>query len=328
MGHTLRWVGGWSGAGVVALLFISTCAIAGTTPYHLVKPVNASAIQDRMARNLARMAIGGGPSTGKAYKKIIFGEKNKSPSMTYALSYFYKDKWQHMENRAGPQSPLLNNLVGNLDPDWKRKAIAGRAQESNVVYKKSIFYLAKAAHLGDPAAESGLGYEYFWEPLREFSLVEYMSHKNGGIPSDAIEQLITSNHFLFGRAWVLALDKSLKWEEKAGQRNSPAAVFNLALDRVVLGRLTNKDDIEGYAPHLARAIRTYIYNSRNATMKRAAELGNPMAIEVMMCTTYSDGGDPKIWWKKLNNERNRPAANALVNVVNMSGGIGDYCKHS
>jgi hypothetical protein len=317
---------------LLLLLVYSTGSIAGDQRERLPKHVNSSITQDRAARDLARVAGGNGPAARKAYSEIREGEKGKSPDMTYALALFYLDVWNSTADHGFSPDHLFSGTVNQLNantPGFKSYLSKHtiRPSAADRIYYKYIHYLKIAAGLGDPTAESDLGSEYFWEPLRMLMLVLFMNRAEAG--GDALRTFITEQHM--GKAWALMLNKSWRLEGKAEQQGSPSALYELAFGRMVLtdNRMMTRNDasIAYYAPYLRQSIHSYIVHSKIGTIKQSAEYGNVDAIQIVLCKTYSEGGDTKKWWNELRYEsKNRHQAKELTTLVEKFGGVAAFCR--
>ncbi|MDX5934727.1 hypothetical protein [Acidithiobacillus thiooxidans] len=185
---------------LVGILFI-TKAMAATQ----IQDVSKMVVADRAAARIARIASHTSNARLRAqeFEKLVDGEKNGNPSLTYGLAKYYREKWQkHIQKIGGTPSPIMNKIYNNLSNKYHLQKMPSEIPGESSKYRKDrsyylsyIKYIQKAAAENDTTAEASLAGEYFLEPMRTAMLASYMSHKlHGGNGNAGTVNLIMSDH--------------------------------------------------------------------------------------------------------------------------------------
>lgn len=322
---------------LVGILFV-TKAMAATQ----IQDVSKMVVADRAAARIARIASHTSNARLRAqeFEKLVDGEKNGNPSLTYGLAKYYREKWQQHMQKIGPvPSPLMNKIARNLSNRYHfpsiPSALAGMSPQYRQDYSYFVYYtkyIKKAAAENDSTAEASLASEYFWEPMRFAMLASYMSHKLHGSGNGGIVDEIMSEHALDGKVWAIMLQKSSYWAEQALKQGSPRALYKIPLNIMVLKKVFYGVEATNgfYCPELSNSVHRYtgITNiSTRGGFIKSAKLGNIMAMYTVMCHFSVYKVNPYFLFNQLKTRLNYKSygPSGLLNLLNQSQTPKAFC---
>lgn len=324
---------------LVGILFI-TKAMATTQ----IQDVSKMVVADRAAARIARIASHTSNARLRAqeFEKLVDGEKNGNPSLTYGLAKYYREKWQiykYSEKIGGIPSPLMNKIYNNLRNKYHLQKMPSEMTGESSKYRKDrsyylsyIKYIQKAAAENDTTAEASLARAYFWEPMRKVMLDSYMTQKNGSGGNSGTVYLIMSEHAVFGKVWAIMLEKAKHWEEEAINQGSPRAMYQTSLYTMVLRKDFNGIEANnGFnCPELSNSVHQYtgiINISPHGGFIKSAKLGNVTAMYTVMCQ-FSNSTNRNLLFKKLETslDYKNYGPNSMLKLIDLTRTPKAFCK--